>query len=83
MILQPLSTVFQSYQDKGWMIMKGCVQINGTSLKRSLPQVGFEPGAARSEGEHLSHRATGAPLFHQNSPLVRALLTHDCSRRYS
>ena len=22
------STVFQSYQDDGWMIMKGCVQLN-------------------------------------------------------
>ena len=37
-----VSTVFQSYQDDGWMIMKGCVQWNSVlQLKRSLPRVGI------------------------------------------
>ena len=30
-------------------------------LKRSQPQVGIEPGAARSVGQRLTHSATGAP----------------------
>ena len=38
-----LSTVFQSHQDNGWVIMKGFVQWNPClRLKRPLPQAGLE-----------------------------------------
>ena len=38
------STVFQSYQDDGWVIMKGCVQWQPVNiLKRFPPSLGMEP----------------------------------------
>ena len=42
------STVFQSYQDNGWMIMKGCVQWN---LIFSQDLAGLEHGTIRSVGQ--------------------------------
>ena len=42
------STVFQSYQDDGRMIMKGCVQKGKIS-----PQARIESGTARSVGQRL------------------------------
>ena len=36
--------------------MEPCLQ-----LKRSLPQARLKPGTAGSVGQHLTHRATGAP----------------------
>ena len=44
------STVFQSYQDDGRMIMKGCVQWNRLRLKRSSPQAGLELTTAELPG---------------------------------
>ena len=41
-----LSTVFQSYQDDGWVIMKDCLQ---------WAQRGHEPATARSVGQRLTH----------------------------
>ena len=41
----PFSTVLKSYQDDGWMIMKGCVQWNpvyGSRLEKISPQAGLE-----------------------------------------
>ena len=39
------STIFQSYLDDGWVIMKGCVQMEPRlRLERfPAPQVGLEP----------------------------------------
>ena len=45
------STVFQSYQDDGQVIMKGCVQWNRLGLEISLPQVELEPVTAVSGGQ--------------------------------
>ena len=53
------STVFQSYQDNEQLIMKGCVQWN--PIDKISPRVGLELGTARSVGQCLTHRATGAP----------------------
>ena len=38
------STVFQSYQDNGRMIMKGCVQWNPDYGRENWPRAGIEPG---------------------------------------
>ena len=35
-------TVFQSYQDDAWMIMKGCVQWNSFMIVKISPQVRME-----------------------------------------
>ena len=50
------STVFQSYQDNGQMIMKGCVQ-NGNlfMVVKISPQAGLKFGTARSVGQRLTH----------------------------
>ena len=45
--LTSFSTVFQSYQDDGWMIMKGCVQWNPIYGLDS-PRAGLEPEAPLS-----------------------------------
>ena len=37
------STVFQSYQDDGQMIMKGCVQWNPFAVEKISPRSGIEP----------------------------------------
>ena len=38
------STVFQSYQDDGWMIMKGCVQWSLISDEKISLRAGLELG---------------------------------------
>ena len=38
------STVFQSYQDDGQMIMKGCVQWNPFTVEKISPRVRIELG---------------------------------------
>ena len=48
-------TVFQSYQDDGRMIMKGCVQWTPFTLEKISPRAGIEPGTARSLGQRLSY----------------------------
>ena len=48
-------TVFSSYEDDGWMIMKGCVQWDCLWWKRSLPQSGFKHGTTRLAGQSLTH----------------------------
>ena len=44
------STVFQSYQDDGKVIMKDTVKPR-LGLKKSPPQAGLESGTARSVGQ--------------------------------
>ena len=41
------STVFQSYQDDGWVIMKGCVQWTPFMAGKISPQAGLELRIAR------------------------------------
>ena len=48
------STVFQSYQDDGRMIMNRWMQWNPFTVERILPQERLEPGSARSVGQHLT-----------------------------
>ena len=38
------STVFQSYQDDGRIIMKGCVQCNPFTVEKISPRARIEPG---------------------------------------
>ena len=49
------SIVFQSYQDKGQMIMKGCVQGNSVYSSLISPRAELELGTARSVGQRLTH----------------------------
>ena len=49
------STVFQSYQDDGRMIMKGCVQWNTYTVEKISPRAGLELATARSVGQPLAH----------------------------
>ena len=49
----PFSTVIQSYQEDGRMIMKGCVQGTLFTIEKFPPTAGFKPRAARSVGQHL------------------------------
>ena len=56
------STVFQSYQDDGQVIMKGCLQWNPIYDLKYLPQVGLKPRTARSAGQSFTHWANGAPM---------------------
>ena len=55
------STVFESYQEDGQMIMKGCAQWNPVySCEEYSPWVGLKLGTARSVGQCLTHWGTGA-----------------------
>ena len=47
-------TVFQSYQDDGRVIMKGCVPGTPFTVEIS-PRAGLKLGTARSAGQHLTH----------------------------
>ena len=55
------STVFQSYQDDDWLIMKVSV-CSGTpfTVEKISPRAGFELGTAGSAGQHFTH---GAPTM--------------------
>ena len=55
------STVFQSYQDDGQIIMKGCVQWNSVDGWENFPSSGARTRASRSVGQCLIHWATWAP----------------------
>ena len=54
-------TVFQSYQDDVWMIMKGCVQLNSVYGWEDFTSSEDQTRSARSVDQHLTHWATGAP----------------------
>ena len=49
------STVFQSYQDDGRLIMKGCVQWNSVFDIEDFASSGDRTRAARSVGQPLTH----------------------------
>ena len=49
------SILFQSYQDDGRMIMKGCVHWNPVSVEKISPRAGIELGTARLVGQRLTH----------------------------
>ena len=49
------STVFQSYQVDGRMIMKCCLQWNPFTVEKISPRAGLELGTARSEDQRLTH----------------------------
>ena len=44
------ATVFWSYQDDGWMIMKGCVQMEPCSRLKKLP---ISKGAPTQAGHYV------------------------------
>ena len=48
------STVFQSYQEDGWMIMKGCVQWNAFYVEKISSHAGLHLATARSIGQCLT-----------------------------
>ena len=50
-----VSTVFQSYQDDGRLLMKGCVQWNSTYGGEDLASSGDRTRSARSVGQRLTH----------------------------
>ena len=54
-------TVFQSYQDDVWMIMKGCVQWDSVYGWEDFTSSEDRTRSARSVGQRLTHWATGAP----------------------
>ena len=49
------STLFQSYQDDGWVIMKGCGEWNLFMAEKILTQVELKLKIARSVGQCLTH----------------------------
>ena len=49
------SIVFQSYQDDGRLIMKGCVQWNVVYSSEDFATSGNRTRSARSEGQGLTH----------------------------
>ena len=51
--LTSFSTVFQSYQDDGQMIMKGCMLL--FTVDKNLPRAGAQTLDARSVGQRLTH----------------------------
>ena len=56
-------TVFQSYPDDVWMIMKGCVQWNSVYGWEDFTSSVDRTRSARSVGQRLTNWATGAPFF--------------------
>ena len=56
-----ISTVFQAYQDDGWMIMKGLCNETPFTLEMISPRAGLEPETARSVGQRFSRGTTWAP----------------------
>ena len=60
-----LLIVFQTYQDDGRVIMKGCVQWNPVYGWKNLilPTAGLGPGTAKSAGKHLNYYVIRAPTL--------------------
>ena len=62
------STVFQSYQDDGRLIMKSCVQWSSVYGCEDFASIENRTRSAISVGQRLTHRATKAPVrVHRNS----------------
>ena len=66
------STVFQSYQDDGRLIMKSCEQGNSVYGWEDFASSGDRTRSARSVGQRLTHWATG---------LLFALESHVLTKR--
>ena len=49
------STVFQSNQDDGGMIMKGCVQWTLFTVEKNSPRAGLKLKIAKSVGQRLGN----------------------------
>ena len=49
--IMSISTVLQSYQGDGQMIMKGCVQWNPFTVEKTSPPAGLELRTTRSVGQ--------------------------------
>ena len=54
-------TVFQSYQDDVWMIMKGCVQWNSVYGWEDFTSSEDRTRSPRSVGQRLTHELLGLP----------------------
>ena len=66
-------TVFQSYQDNGWMIIKGCVQWNSFTAEKVSSRVRIELGPL----DHLLPRkceAKAPQVFRQPKILAYLIL---------
>ena len=63
-ILRPFSTVFQSYQDDGRLIMKGCVQWNSIYCWENFHSSEDRTRSARSVGQLLTQWVPGLRLSH-------------------
>ena len=61
------STVFQSYQDDGQVIMKGCVQWNLFIVETILPQAGLEIGPLDQKKTALYTLSYRGFLYRRNS----------------
>ena len=57
------STVFQSYQYDGRLILKGCEQWNSVFGWEDIASSGDQTQSARSIGQRLTHWATRAPYY--------------------
>ena len=55
------SIVFQTYQDNERLIMKAVCNRTLFTVEKILPRAGLKLVTARSVGQRLTHRATGAP----------------------
>ena len=53
------STAFQSYQDNGPVIMKGCVQWNPIYDRKNLSHAELEPRTARSVSQRINKSGAG------------------------
>ena len=54
-LLRSFLTVFQSYQEDVWIIMKGCVQWNSVYSGEDFTSSEDRTQSARSVGQHLTH----------------------------
>ena len=64
-IFTSFSTVFQSYQDNGRLIMKGCAQWNSIYGWEDFASSGDQTWSAWSVDQRLTHLATGAPKVYK------------------
>ena len=58
--------VFQSYQNNGRLIMKGCAQLNSVNGWENFSCSRNWTWSARSVGQGLTHGATGAPIVSED-----------------
>ena len=80
------TTVVQSYQDDGRMIMKGCVQWNSVYGWEDFASSGDRTRAPRSVGQRLTHGTWANlyvfPLFLQYASLIVSIFTKENNFTY-